>query len=77
MDNITVKIETKPATDLREFMDPMIVARRIGMPYFQKMADGNLMLRVISESTDTKVLLDLINQRRAYIPIHPITSEKS
>ena len=77
MTKITITIEAKLATDLREFIDPMLLLKRIGMSYFQKLTDGSLVLRTVTEQTERKEILDLIASRRVYIPVHPITSEKT
>lgn len=77
MENLTVQIEVKLATDLREFIDPMILLKRIGMVYFQRLTNGDLVHRTITEDTDRRTLLDLIASRRAYIPTKTILSEKS
>lgn len=77
MEKITLQVEVKLATDLREFIDPMIMLKRIGMLYFQKLSNGNLIPRVVTEETDRKTLMELIYHKRAYIPTEKITAQKS
>tara|TARA_R110002020_G_scaffold475112_1_gene708596 strand:+ start:477 stop:710 length:234 start_codon:yes stop_codon:yes gene_type:complete len=77
MENITLKVEVKLATSLREFIDPMVMLKREGMLYFQKLSDGNLVPRVVTEKTERETLINLIYQKRAYIPLEKITAEQS
>jgi hypothetical protein len=77
MDSITITTEAKMATNIREFIDPMAMRKRIGMVYFQRLSDGGYIHRTVSEQTDRDQLSAMIKEQKIYIPIQPITSEKS
>jgi hypothetical protein len=77
MKTITIQTEAKLATDLREFIDPLKMRKRIGMVYFQALSDGGLITRTISDETDKESLRTMIRDQKIFIPIKTITAEKS
>jgi hypothetical protein len=77
MNTITIQTEAKLASSIREMVDPITGKRRIGMVYYQKLSDGGLIARSLSDETDKEFLLNGIKNQIIYLPLTIITTEKS
>lgn len=77
MNTITIQTEAKLASSIREMVDPITGKRRIGMVYYQKLSDGGLIVRSLSDETDKEFLLNGIKNQIIYLPLKIITAEKS
>lgn len=77
MEHIKIITEVKLATDIREFVDPMLIKRRVGMVYYQRLSDGGFIPRALSEETETMVLINQIKHRQLYIPTEKIIAENT
>ncbi|WP_288370365.1 hypothetical protein [uncultured Algoriphagus sp.] len=75
MDTIKLETEVKVATSIREMVDPMTGKRRIGLVYYQRLSDGGLIARSLSEATDKNILKRGITERKIYLPVKIITAE--
>lgn len=74
MKTITIETEAKPASGIRDLIDPMTLKRRVGMVYYQDLGDG-LIARTLTEETNKDFILKLISEKRLYIPIKTIIAE--
>ena len=68
-----VLVTTKQAKSMEDFHHEEIL--RIYLPYFLRLPNGYLNLRVITKLTNLKWLENEINQGNVYIPIEKITAE--
>lgn len=75
----TLKIETevKVATSIREMVDPMTGKRRKGLVYYQRLSDGGLVARSLSEDTEKEFLLRSIKEQKILLPVQIIIAETS
>lgn len=74
MKTVTIETQAKPASSLKELVDPFTLKRRIGMVYYQSLGDG-LIPRTLTEESDKNFLLKLISEGRLYIPVQTIIAE--
>ncbi|WBL42367.1 hypothetical protein PBT90_00035 [Algoriphagus halophytocola] len=71
--NITVT--TKPAKSLEDFHHEKIL--RVHLPYFHRLRNGYLNLRVITRETNLKWLEDEISHGNIWIPKEKLTAESN
>lgn len=77
METLTLNTEVKLASSIREMVDPMTGKRRIGLVYYQKLSDGGLVARALSEATEKEFLLRGIQEQIIYLPTKIITAENT
>lgn len=75
MDTIKIETEAKVVTTIREMVDPMTGKRRKGLVYFQKLSDGGLVARTLSEDTEKEFLLRSIKEQKILLPVQNIIAE--
>lgn len=75
MKNVTLKIECKPASSIRELMDSFTLKRKLGMLYFTTMTDGSIVARVVTEQTNPDHLRSQIEAGKLFIPNQTIKAE--
>lgn len=75
----TLKIETevKVATSISEMVNPMTGKRWKGLVYYQRLSDGGLVARALSEDTEKEFLLRSIMERKILLPVQIIIAETS
>lgn len=77
METITITTQAKAISSIREMVDPMTGKRRIGLLYYHRLPDGGIVSHTLSEATSKEFLVENIREQRIYLPVHPITAEKS
>jgi hypothetical protein len=77
MANLKIETEAKVVTSIREMVDPMTGKRRKGMVYYQKLSDGGLVARSLSEDTEKEFLLRSIKEQKILLPVQIIIAETS
>lgn len=75
MKTLIIETEAKVVTSIREMVDPMTGTRRNGLVYFQKLSDGGLVARTLSEETVKEYLLRSIEEQKILLPIKNIIAE--
>lgn len=74
---IKIETEVKVATSIREMVDPMTGKRRKGLVYYQRLSDGGLVARSLSEDTEKEFLLQSIKEQKILLPVQIIIAETS
>jgi len=77
MDTIKIETEAKLASSIREMVDPMTGKRRIGLLYYQRLSDGGLIARSLSEATTKEFLITGIAERKIFLPVQTIIAENT
>lgn len=69
MTNIELKITLRPVKSIRELQTDTSQGwkRRIGQLYFQKLEDGGMVPRVVSEATNGQWITKMVNEGRLYV----------
>lgn len=74
---LKIETEVKVATSIREMVDPMTGKRRKGLVYYQRLSDGGLVARSLSEDTEKEFLLRSIREQKILLPVQIIIAETS